>query len=260
MRKIAVLITALVAVFAVTAVALAAQVNTYTVTASGSPTKAGSKKHPVTEAIKFDYSIAEAAGQRPATVSQYSIFFKGLRTNGKYFKKCTADQINSAGSDSVCNKAAKVGSGSVDNQAGPTNDPTNKSIACHLALTLYNAGQGKLALYLAGGPSEPQPCAVALAVAIPGVYKNQKGGQALQFSVPSQLLHPIPGIDNAVVRVTSTIPRKTAKVSKKVRSNRKVGYFESIGGCTKGKRTIAVTFTQEDGAKATKSTTARCKK
>jgi hypothetical protein len=260
MRKIAVLVTALVAVLSVAAVAFAAQVNSYTVTASGSPTKAGTKKKPVAQSVNFNYTIGELSGQRPAIVSRYSIKFSGLRTNGKYFKTCTASKINAAGSDAVCSKAAKVGSGSVENKAGRTDTPSDTSIPCHLDLTLYNAGQGKLTLFLAGGPTKPNPCAIALSVAIPGTFTPVSGGVALRFSVPSSLLHPIPGIDNAVVQVTSSLPRKTFTLRRKHHRARKIGFFESVGGCKAGKRPVAVTFTQEDGTVGTKTTSAACKK
>jgi hypothetical protein len=254
-RKSAVLITALVAALSVAAIAYAAQVNTYTVTASTSPNKAGSLKKPVAEAVQFGYTVGEQSGQRPAVVAGYSILLKGLRTNGRYFKKCTAVKINGAGSDAVCPKGSKIGTGSVDNAAGATANPNDKSIPCHLDLALYNAGQGKLSLFLSGGPSAAKPCAVKLSAAIAGKFVKRNGGEALEFTVPQGLRHPITGVDNAVVATSAVIPRKVVTVKGK-----KHGFYESVGGCVKGKRAVIVTFTPESGPAATATTSAACKK
>lgn len=251
MRKVRIAAIALGVCLIAAAVALAqqTQTNTYNVTGKISPSKAGTKKAPKPVSVGFDYTVGEANGLRPSPVKQYDIKFDGLRVNGGKFKKCTATQINTAGSNAPCSSKAAVGKGSVENISGPTNDPTNKSITCHLDLTVYNGGAGKAALYLKGGPNDPRgaafSCPIAVSQAIDANYIASSTGTSLRFTVQGALLHPAPGLDNAVVKVASTINKITTKSHGKT-----IGYYESAGGCKSHKRNITVTFTSEAGQTA----------
>lgn len=245
MRKLHLLAVTVVALLALGTVAFAAQVNTYSVTGSTSPAKPGSKRQPVPIALKFAYTVGEQSGQRPSPVKRYTIGFSGVRSNGALFPKCTAAKINAAGGDRGCPKGSAVGSGTVVNAAGVTSNPADTSIPCNLRLTIYNSGRNQAALYLKGDP--PQ-CAVSISQAIPARYVRFPGGTALQFDVPPSLLHPLTGIDNAVVKVQSSIRKLKAKGH---------GYYESIG-CKGSKRPIVVTFQTEAGQRSTASTQARC--
>jgi hypothetical protein len=246
LRKLKLLVVASVAVLAVTAVAYAAQVNTYTVTGKTSPSSPGSKKKPLPIGLNFNYSIGEQSGQRPSPVQRYTIGFYGMQSNGGLFPKCTAAAINAKLSDSGCPKGSEVGSGYIINSAGSTADPTDTSISCNLNLTIYNSGQGRAAIFLKGGPTiqvQGKPCVISINQAIDAKYVSAFGGKgsALQFNVPANLLHPIGGVDNAVVQVQSTIKKLTAKSKGKTR-----GYYESVG-CKSGKRPISVDFLSEAG-------------
>jgi hypothetical protein len=261
MRKVRIVALALGACLIAAAVALAqaTQTNTYNVTGKVLPSKAGTKKHPKPVSVNFDYTVGEAAGNRPSPVKQYDINFAGLRVNGGKFPKCTAATINAAGSDAPCSSKAAVGKGNVENISGPTNDPTNKSITCHLDLTVYNGGAGKAALFLKGGPNDPRgpafSCPIAVSQAIDANYIANSKGSSLRFTVQGALLHPAPGLDNAVVKVASTIKKITRKVKGKT-----VGYYESVGGCVSKKRNITVTFTSEAGQTAKAQTRLACTK
>jgi hypothetical protein len=243
---IAALAGAVVLVFAAVALAQGVQ-NTYSVTATVSPTKAGSKSKPVPIGLKFNYQVGEASGLRPSVITGYSILFSGIVSHGEDFDKCTAAQINAAGSDASCKKGAKVGGGNVENIAGATANPSDKSQTCHLDLTLYNGGKGALAIYLAGGPPT---CPLSISQAIPAKFVKKSSGTALEFTVPPTLGHPIANFDNAVVQVASSVTKKVAKDGD--------GFFQSEGGCKGGKRTVSVTFTPESGSPVTTSTTAKC--
>jgi hypothetical protein len=251
MKRIGTLCAALCAMLAITAVAFAAQVNTYTVSGKVTPTTAGTKAKPVPVAVDFGYTVDEATGQRPALIKRYSINFTGLKSNGGAFPKCTADAINKAGDDSACPTKAVVGTGDISNLAGPTNDPANRALACALKLKVYNSGAGKAALYLRGGPPA---CPLQVSQAIPAKYVTKGNVMSLQFDVGGTLHHPVAGVDNAVVKVTSKIKKLTATVKGK-----KVGYYEAIGGCKGGKRAITVTFTDTNNVAATTSSSAACK-
>src|ERR1051325_7587574 len=100
MRRVVAVVAALSVVLVVTAIAFAAQVNTYSVTASTSPTRAGSKAKPVPVSIKFNYTVGEQSGHEPSAVKRYKISFYGIRSvNGALFKVCTAAKIAAAGND-----------------------------------------------------------------------------------------------------------------------------------------------------------------
>jgi hypothetical protein len=231
--------------------------NTYSVTASTSPAKAGTKAKPVPISLSFNYTVGEATGQRPSSIKQYKIKFKGVKVNQKAVKKtCTADQINTAGNASGCPAAGIVGTGNVDNFLGPTSDPSNKSLHCYLALTLYNSKPGHVTLSLVGRKANPAPhdCITDIDTAIDGQYVVKNGFSILQFSVPPALLHPVPGLDNAVVNVTSKI-NKTATSTV---AGKKLAYYNVIGGCVAHKRPVEVEFVSENNVSSTAKTTAKC--
>jgi hypothetical protein len=256
MRKVVAVVAAL-AVGAIAAVAYAqapAQVNQYKVEGSVTPNQGASKKHPRPVALKFSFQVTEAAGNRPSPIETYSIGFYGGRSNGGPFPKCTAVQINAAQSDASCPKGSAVGTAVIKNNAGNSADPSDKSIRCDLSMTIYNAGANRAALYLKGNPPE---CVISISQAIDATYVSAFGGkgQALQFSVPKNLLHPIPGVDNAQVDVTSTIRRITKKVGKKTE-----GYFQIEQPCPKDRKApIQVTFTSEAGQSVTAKTDQPCR-
>lgn len=256
MRKLRIITIAAIAVLAVSVAAYAAVVNTYSVTASTSPTKAGTKKKPVPVKLTFNYKVGEVNNQRPSPVKGYKIQFDGLQVNTKPFKACTAQSIDANGGDTACPKGAKMGSGNIQAYVGPTNDPSNKSLYCYLALTFYNAGNNHAALYLKGDPGAADPqkqCVTGISQSIDAKFVKNSKGTSLNFDVPPTLLHPIAGLDSAVFNVGSTINKVTKKVKGKT-----VGFFQSAGGCKKHKRTVAVTFVPETGAQQVAKTTAKC--
>jgi hypothetical protein len=252
LRKLAIIAAALMALFAVSAVALA-QSSSYTVTASTSPAKPGSKSKPVPVQVKFGVSAAGVTG-RPASSKTFKVGFAGLRSNGKAFKTCSAASINAAQSDKGCSAAAKVGTGAVHNLAGATGNLSDTSITCDLTVTIYNSGANRAAVYLQGGPGTAASCPIPISQALDAHYVPfTGGGQALQFDIPSNLIHPIVGLDNAIITISTTIAKKTTKVHGKT-----VGYFEAAGGCTAHKRAVALTLTSEAGAVTSASTAAAC--
>ena len=255
MKKAAIAVTAMFVV-ALCAVAYAqTQQNTYTVTGSVSPSRAGSSAKPVPVGIKFGYTVGEASGLRPSPVKRYSIRFDGARVNTNAFPKCSASQLESRG-PSACPSGSAVGSGFITNATGAKSNPADKSIACNASLTVYNSGNNRAAIYVAGSPQQTDPrkrCAIELAAPIPAKYVRRGSAIALEFDVPPSLLHPLPTLDNAVTGVSSTIKRLTRK-----RNGKTVGYYEAVGGCKAGKRGISVVFTPETGAPSTTKTTARC--
>jgi hypothetical protein len=237
--------------------------NTYSVTASTSPTKAGTVKAPANLSLQFNYSVGEVDNNRPSSIKEYQIKFAGIQLSQKGLAVCTADTINGNGNDAACPKAAVVGTGSVDNVLGPTNDPSNKSLHCFLELTIYNSTAKRATLYLKGRKANaaPKDCITDIDTAIDAQYVTAKGANAfstLKFTVPPALLHPIPGLDNSVLNVQSTI--NNVKTKGKGKNGKALSYYHSVGGCKNGKRAVQVTFISETDQTSVAKTTAKCKK
>lgn len=259
MRKIASFAVVML-VLSLAAVAYAqTQTNTYTVSGSTSPTRAGTSKKPVNITVKFGYKVGEQSGNRPSPVKKYSIKFAGLRVNTAGFPKCSASTLESKGPKG-CPSGSKVGTGFIKNATGAKDNPQDRSIECNAALSVYNSGNNKGVIYVAGSPNSTDPrtrCAIELAAPIPARYVRSNSGRdtALEFNVPQTLLHPLPTLDNAVTDVDSTISGKTRKYKGK-----SISYYQSIGGCIRGKRNITVTFTPETGTPSRAQRLAPCKK
>jgi len=248
LRKLALVGLGVVVALAAPTTALAqTQENTYSVTASVTPKKKGSKSKPVPAAVKFAYKVGEASGLQPAAVKRYTIGFGGLKTNGKYFKTCKASQMH--GTDRDCNKRALVGTGTITNFVYLDSDPSGQigGFTCTKTLHVWNAGANRAVLFIGGDPSR---CGgVGNLAPIPAKFvKFGSNGQALRFDVPHTVLHPVNGLTVAVREVTSTIKRQTVKVNGKKR-----GFFESL---SKSHR-VQVTFLTESGQIAKTSTKAR---
>jgi hypothetical protein len=254
MRKVVVLVAVLAAACVSAAVAFAAQVNVYTVSGSVAPNKGATKAKPSPIQLKFSFQVKEASGQRPSPIKTYSIGFWGGRSNGGPFPKCTAQTINATQSDSACPKGSQVGEAVVKNAAGSTADPTDTSVKCDLTMKIYNAGVNQAALFLQGAPPD---CVISISQAIDAKFVSAFGGkgQALEFSIPANLLHPIPGLDNAQVDVTSTIYKRTIKAKGKTQ-----GYFVVDQPCPSNhKAPISVKFVSEAGEAKTATADTPCK-
>ena len=239
MRKIAFLVVTAFVLIAATA--YAAQVNQYVVTGSTSPATKGSTKSPKPIGIKFGFSVSEASQNRPAVVEKYVIKFGGTRVNTKVAAACRQSVLNQRGPKG-CPSRSIVGTGFIENETGATNSEADKSIECNAGLTVVNLGRNKASIYVEGDPNQSDSrkrCAINLAAGIPATFRNTSSGSELTFAVPESLRHPGgASISNAVKKVTSTIKRVT--------KNGK-GFYEAIGGCKAGKRSVTVTFRTESG-------------
>jgi len=278
MRKIAMIAVAVTALFGVVAIAQAS--NTYTVTvARVSPTKAGTALKPKPITINFGYQVGETSGNRPSVTTDYVIAFgKQIKSHRAFFKGnkvCTIAQAGYVtGQPPACPATAKAGAGTINNLAGNTSDPTSK-IPCNLGLTLF-VGDGKTVpaaandgiavkndLVLAIKRANVADCALAVDAALPAGFVTVTNGTALKFHVKkTPFQQPLPGVDNSVVNVTSSVG-KTTRVRQKVGGVFKLvtrGLFESIG-CKSSAHKVNVAFTPAGGGSAINaSKTAPCTK
>ncbi len=256
MKKLFAFVVAALTLSVTIAYAQQVQTNKYTVEASTSPRTAGSSSSPVPIRFNFGYKVGEVNDLRPSPIRKYSIRLDGLRVNTNQFPGCSQAQLQA--SKTRC-ASARVGSGFVKNQAGATNNPSDKSIVCNLQLTVYNSKNNKGLLLLEGGSNRPiqSRCPIEFGTSngvIPANYVRSARGTALEFTVPNNLLHPIASLDNSVVDVNAIIQRRTVR-----RSGKTVGYYEVAGGCRARRRTTTVTFTPERGPTQRASSPAACR-
>lgn len=253
MRKLAVLgVTA--AALLTTSSAAFAQATSYDIDASTSPAKAGSSKKPVTTSLTLTVNATGTA--RPTTATAFKVTFAGMKANTTGLKTCTVTQINAALSDSGCNKAAKIGSGYVKNLVGSADDPNDTSIACNLAVTLYNGGGGKVAVFLKGSPTMTVAggnCVIGVNQALDGKFTSSSKGVSLGFSIPANLQHPIGGLNQGILAIQTKIDKKTVKVKGKKR-----GLLEAAGGCKRGQRDVTLELPQEAGGTGVSKGSAKC--
>lgn len=262
MRKTAVIAMAFAAVLAVAGVAFAS--NTYVTTASVTPKKSGTKTAPKAVKVVFSYTVGTTDGTRPSVITNYNIKFGGIKSYEKAggFKTCTFAQVSSTVVSSACN-AALIGTGNVENQIGGDTNPNDKN-ACHLDLRQYALPNNHMGLRLDGSPTNPKgSCIATTATAIDAKFVSSSSGDSLQFSVPSGLQHPLPGLSNAVINTASTLPSKLSPKKLTFGTGRhkkhlKVGLLSSISCPRSHKRVVSVTYTDASGAKTNSSANVPC--
>jgi hypothetical protein len=249
MRKLSIAVLAIAAVVALASVAYA--VNVYSVSGSTSAKGKGSKANPIPTGLELNFTVTESDPSKRATViEKYALGSEGLVTNPKLFAKCAFSDLDNEPTPPAKCKKALVGTGLVKNAAGPSgNQALSSSSPCNLQVRLYNNGRGMI-IRLDGGPPIPPSfesdqvgCALPIHTAINGKFVKRKiGGVAASdfvFTVPSNLKHPLTGVDNSIRSNESTIKLKAKTVNGERR-----GFYQKIG-CKGGRRLIRATFTTE---------------
>jgi hypothetical protein len=262
MRKLLIAVLAVVAVFAMASVAVA--VNVYEVHKAGTTAKGkGSTAKPIPTGITLGFQVSESDPTKRGTViEKYAIGAEGIVANPKGAPACPFDSLNDPGPvPTKCNKAL-VGSGLVRNAAGASSDQSlEHSSPCNLKLELYNTGKG-MVIHLDSQSKPPPPdfnsrevgCLLPIdgRYSINGKFVKTKiagvTGSDFRFTVPENLKHPAPGIDNSIRESVNKIFLKKRKVRGKT-----VGFYSKMG-CKGNKRTTRATFTTERTATAAPAT------
>jgi hypothetical protein len=260
MKKLSVVVVAVVALFALAAVSLAA--NSYTSTAKFTPNKAGKAKKPVPVGISLGFNVTETEGKRPQAMESLKIKLPGIVTNGKRFKKCSAAFIEQNQSDAKCPKGSLLASGYAKNIAGNRSDHNDTSLRCYLTIRLHNSGTNKLSLFVSGDNSNPgteEWCPVEPQTAIPINITRSAGTSTMNLDIPENLKHPVSTLTNGIVEMRLNGKKMTKKVGKG-KKRRKVGMFEAIGKCQGKFRNVTYTWTNEDGSTPSHTARAACKK
>ncbi|HEY8583416.1 MAG TPA: hypothetical protein VIL49_10735 [Capillimicrobium sp.] len=254
MKKLVALVALLTFSVAAVAFAQSSQQNQYEVSFKVTPKpKSGSKKKPQIVGLDVGWDVSEQSGLRPAVVNTYSVGIYGGVTNGKFFPKCTAQEINNVASDDDCPKGSQIGTTNIDAIVGSSGDVNDKSISCKSKGTIYNSGQGRGAIFIeAGPPTCPTPLATAIDARFVKIFGGK--GTAMEFTVPSSLRHPVTGLDLAVTKVTANLPVIKTKVKGKQR-----GFWEVQQTCPKSRKAATqFVFTPESGSPVTAEGSVAC--
>jgi hypothetical protein len=253
MRKLLLAVT-LGVVAALSVAGIAAAVNTYEVhLGKATPEKPGSAAKPLPVSVDFGFRVDDTEDLRPSVIKQYRIGGEGLKFFPKARPACTFAQADESPDINPACRKAIVGSGSGENEFGPANDRNAKG-ACDIKITLINLSNGPGITKKRGGmairiDADPPACPLPLHRSIAAPFYDVKiGGVAaseLRFTVPDNLVHPAPGVDNSIIESVTKVAKKTGKVKVKGKT-RTVGFYSSIGRKGK-KRTTRVTFVDESG-------------
>jgi hypothetical protein len=233
MRKSAVLICALMALFAVAAVAYGStKENNQTIKVKllGAK-KAGTKAAPAKVGLNVDLANN---GTAPSPAKLVDIFFdKNLVFGGAAFPSCTLAKTTR----NQCPANTKVGTGKAAAKAGTSTIALN--------ITAFNGPGGKsllLALRQVGGP---------LAINLEPKLTKATGlyGTRLRTIVPKASYNAAPGFYTPLIKFLQDIPGKS------IRKSGKTIQFIGLTGCTNGKLQFKTEFTYDKETNAAGQTT-----
>jgi hypothetical protein len=222
-----------------------------TPTASVSPNKAGTKKKPKNGTLRVGFTVNPESRR---TVDRITLYFpKNMKIDGKGFKTCSVEKLNTDLSGADCPKGSKIGEGTAGALLGPAVNPIT------FKTELYAAGRNKIALFLIGQGIDVQ-------VAFPGPIKkstDKRFGQQADIDIPPQVQSPALNLFSYITNVDTTIGG-SAKV--KVGKKKVKRSFGTLNGCPKGGLPVGIQlrYVQNDvggpGISDIATTTASCRK
>jgi len=193
-------LTALTAL-AVTAVAIAQNpAPSIDVTATVSPTKAGTKKKPKSE--KVNLTIINNKESKTSASKIEITFPKTLKLSTKGLKKCSVATLDSQGK-AACPTAAKAGVGTAEALVNPS---SATPAPLKFNVTTYVAGNNLLAFYL-----EQQGTDSGVQQALPAKITKSGSGQKLTINIPGNLQQPAPGVYSALQQIKNSLVLKSGK-------------------------------------------------
>jgi len=173
------------------------------VTATVSPTKAGTKKKPKSEKLNLTINNSR---ESKTSASQIEISIpKSMKLSTKGLKTCSVAKLDSQGKAS-CPKGSLAGLGTADALVNPTS-PTPAPLKFNVST--FVAGKNLLAFYLQqqGTDSGVQQ---ALPAKITSV-KNKVYGQKLTIKIPANLQQPAPGVYSTLIQIKNSLGLKSGK-------------------------------------------------
>ncbi len=238
MRKYLIVALAAVLSIAVASVALAANAAP-DVTAKLTPAKAGTKKKPKNSSLNLHVKN----NQTDATVDTITVNIgKNVKLDGKGFKYCTADTLNTQGK-TACPSGSKAGGGVAHAVVGPDHVPLNFTVDA------FVGSKNTVIFYT-------QQVGGTVRKALVGKVSKASGkfGSKIAIKIDDDLQQPAPGVFSSLVDLTTTIKAKAGK-----------HYLVSSVGCAKKKHNFGVSFkfnpnpTFPASGTAAGTTTSKCK-
>lgn len=237
-------LTALMAL-ALTAVAIAQNpAPSIDVTATVSPTKAGTKKKPKSE--KVNLTIINSKESKTSASKIEITFPSNLKLSTKGLKTCSVATLDSQGK-AACPSGSKAGSGSA---AALVNPSSAAPAPLNFDVTTYVAGKNLLAFYL-----QQQGTDSGVQQALPAKITKSGSGQKLTINIPGNLQQPAPGVYSALQQIKNSLSLKSGKHA-----------LVTSVGCAKKKHKIGVKIsyvpnpTPPAASSASDSSNAKCSK
>jgi hypothetical protein len=230
LRRIIFIGTALVVLIAAS-VAFAATLNNYGAKITFSPSKAGSKSHPVTTKVVETYTAKNAnPSLRAGALTDIKTTIYGLVSNAKKFPTCDGKKISAMKTDSFCPKKALVATGPVNAVLGD-NTLTGTGTPCNPFLHVWNGGKGKLWFFFTtGGKYQCATLHTGDTNAYPGTVKQKGANQVTDVPLPPFVSTKVAGVPNFYGSLIKEVLTFTKG-------------FNSSVGCKNGKRPYSVSFT-----------------
>jgi hypothetical protein len=188
---------------------------TPTVTASVSPTKAGTKSKP--KLVKLKLAVKNNVAESKATASTIAITFPStLKLSTKGLDQCTVtDDELLAGPKSVCAKSV-AGTGEAHAIVNPYASPANVTFKVTPVI-----GKNELLFYLEQSPGS-----------VKAILHGKISGKKLTIKIPEFLQQPAQGTYSALSDLTTTLSKKKGK-----------NFLVSSVGCKSKAHKISVTET-----------------
>ena len=175
---------------------------TIDVTATVSPTKAGTKKKPKSEKVSLQIDNSR---ESKTSASKIEISFpKTLKLSTKGLKTCSVAKLDSQGKAS-CPRGSAAGVGTADALVNPQSD---NPASLKFNVTTFVAGKNLLAFYL-----EQQGNDSGVQQALPAKITTVKGskvfGQKITISIPANLQQPAPGVYSTLIQIKNSLGLKS---------------------------------------------------
>ena len=171
------------------------------VTATVSPSKAGTKKKPKSE--KLNLTINNSRESKTSASKIEISIPKSMKLSTKGLKTCSVSKLDSQGKAS-CPKGSLAGLGTADalvNPASPNPAPLKFNVST------FVAGKNLLAFYL-----EQQGTDSGVQQALPAKItsvKHKVYGQRLTINIPANLQQPAPGVYSTLIQIKNSLGLKS---------------------------------------------------
>jgi hypothetical protein len=201
LRKLLIAALAALTALALAAVAIAQTPPSIEVTATASPSKAGTKTTPKSEKISL---LIDNNRESKTSASKIEISFpKTLKLSTKGLKTCSVAKLDAQGKAS-CPRGSAAGVGTAEALLNPTS-PNPATLKFNV--TTFVSGKNLLAFYL-----EQQGTDSGVQQALPAkitTVRHRVYGQKLTINIPANLQQPAPGVYSALVQIKNSLGLKS---------------------------------------------------